>query len=323
MSQKTIKSVLPGDDCTEIITATLPSHIQTTRLGAGLISTSLHTKRRRSEMIPSDIVTKESLSLSSSTTTTTTTTTTTSTTTISQNKEDLKNKEQDVDISRIFATLAGDLTFRPPDRFFILYQPKFYTPLVGDTVIGIVTEEKTSTTSSTSLQGVAAGGEGSGPEIAYKVRLQGSSIGLLPQLAFDGASKRNKPTLAVGAAVFCRVATVSKHLEPELSCCVVSGPRKEWMTGQAIFGELKGGTLLTVEISFARTLLDPECVLLAALGASLPFEMAVGLNGIVWINAKEIRHVIAITAAIMKCQFLSDDEQRRVIKRLKIAGALS
>lgn len=309
-----IKSVLPGDDLSEVITSTLPSNVQTTRLGGGLLSSVSHGKRPRSEMIPSS---SSSSSLKSNT----------SMETIMKEKDSIIDKADATTTitttSRIFATVSGDLTYRAPDRFFVLNRPKFYTPMVGDTVIGIILDEKTSTTSSTSLLGVAAGGEGGGPEIAYKVRLQGSTIGLLPQLAFEGASKRNKPTLAVGSAIFCRVATVSKHLEPELSCCVVSGPRKEWMTGQALFGELRGGTLITVGIAFARSLLDPNCALLEALGAALPFEMAVGLNGVVWVNAKELQHVVAITALLERCEMLSDDEQRKVVKKLKLAGALS
>jgi exosome complex component RRP40 len=295
-----LKSVLPGDNLSEVITSALPSNVQTTRLGGGLISSSVfHGKRRRSETIP--LGTSTSFSASAE-------------------KDPSKNLKTS---SHIIATVSGDLTYRAPDRFFVLNQPKFYTPMVGDTVIGIVLDEKTSTTSSTSLPGVAAGGEGSGPELAYKVRLQGSSIGLLPQLAFEGASKRNKPTLAVGSAIFCRVATVSKYLDPELSCCVISGPRKEWMTGQALFGELKGGTLVSVSISFARTLLDPNCPLLEALGAAVPFEMAVGLNGVVWVNAKELRHVVAITAVLERCESLSEKEQRKIVKQLKGAGAFS
>ncbi len=45
-----------------------------------------------------------------------------------------------------------------------------------------------------------------------------STPGLLPHLAFDGATKRNKPNLSVGALVYCRVAVANKDMDSELSC---------------------------------------------------------------------------------------------------------
>ena len=119
------------------------------------------------------------------------------------------------------------LAHRAPDRFFVLSAQRRYAPAVGDTVVGVVADR--------------AGGA----EASYKVRLHGTGVARLPELAFDGASKRNKPALAVGSVVFARVAAVGAHVDAELSCCVQSGPRRDWMTGQALFGELRGGTHAT------------------------------------------------------------------------------
>lgn len=45
-------------------------------------------------------------------------------------------------------------------------------------------------------------------------------------------------------------------------------------------------------------LLDPSHFLLPILGARFPFETATGLNGRVWINAKEARHIITVSRCI-------------------------
>jgi exosome complex component RRP40 len=45
-------------------------------------------------------------------------------------------------------------------------------------------------------------------------------------------------------------------------------------------------------------LLDPNHFLLPFLGARFPFEAAVGVNGRVWIKAKESKQIIAIARCI-------------------------
>ena len=64
---------------------------------------------------------------------------------------------------------------------------------------------------------------------------------MLPALAFPGATKRNRPNLQVGALVYCRVAGARADTEPELSCVATRGLKRDWMTGQATFGPLRGG----------------------------------------------------------------------------------
>lgn len=46
------------------------------------------------------------------------------------------------------------------------------------------------------------------------------------------------------------------------------------------------------------SLLDPKHFLLPLLGSRFPFETAVGMNGRVWINAKQPGQVIAIVRCI-------------------------
>ena len=175
-------------------------------------------------------------------------------------------------------TLAGVLSHLAPNRYFVLCSARRYSPAVGDTVVGIVRDRAAE---------------------HYRVRVHGTALAQLPLLAFDGATRRNKPSLANGALVFCRVAACSPHMEPELTCCAPAGMgKKDWVTGQGVFGELAGGRLVHVSLGLARRLLDPACALLAAFARRFPFEAAVGVNGLVWVAADAPAHVSALVRGL-------------------------
>lgn len=97
----------------------------------------------------------------------------------------------------VAATRAGILSHKEPARFFLLSNYRRYYPAVGDAVVGVITDRNAE---------------------QYRVRLHGITNAVLPVLAFDGATKRNKPNLAIGALVFARVAAVSKFMDTELTC---------------------------------------------------------------------------------------------------------
>lgn len=52
----------------------------------------------------------------------------------------------------------------------------------------------------------------------YKVNIGSPAPALLNRLAFEGATKRNKPTLKAGDVIYARVITANKHMDTELSC---------------------------------------------------------------------------------------------------------
>lgn len=88
-----------------------------------------------------------------------------------------------------------------------------YVPKIGDQVVGII-EDK--------------GGD------FYKVNILSGSTALLNRLAFEGASKRNKPEYKVGDVVYCKVKLAHKHLDTELTCISSSGVKKGWSSGEAV-----------------------------------------------------------------------------------------
>ena len=184
------------------------------------------------------------------------------------------------------ASRAGVLSFLEPSRFFVASSTQRYIPAVGDAVVGVVR---------------ARGAE------TYSVRVRGAAPATLPLLSFDGATRRNKPSLSPGSCVFARVVAASRHIDPELSCMAPLGtPRKDWATGEALFGELKGGRLVAVPLGLARRLLDPTCALLAALGCALSFQLAVGLNGLVWVSGAADAETQAVCTAIESAAHLDE-----------------
>lgn len=84
-----------------------------------------------------------------------------------------EEEEEDEDIA---ATKAGVLSFKAPSRFHVLSDQKRYVPAVGDTVVGVISARNAE---------------------QYNVKLNATTVAHLPTLAFDGATKRNKPNLAV------------------------------------------------------------------------------------------------------------------------------
>jgi len=114
----------------------------------------------------------------------------------------------------------------------------------------------------------------------------------LDGLAFESATKRNKPNLKVGCLVYARVSLAHKDMEPELECFDAQTRKAEG------FGELKGGFVVKCSLKMCRDLLDPEHFLLPLLGGKFPLEAAVGMNGRVWVNAKEPKLIIAIARCI-------------------------
>lgn len=126
-----------------------------------------------------------------------------------------------------------------------------YVPTKGDAVIGVVT----------SKQGDI-----------FKVDVGGSEQASLSYLAFEGATKRNRPNvqvsrgrtasfplpldqlwssshsylLQVGDLVFAHFIVANKDMEPELACIDGSGRAN----GMGIFGE--GGLMFTVSLGLVR-----------------------------------------------------------------------
>jgi exosome complex component RRP40 len=83
------------------------------------------------------------------------------------------------------------------------------------------------------------------------------------------------------------------------------------------FGPLKGGLSISCSSALARRLLaSPPAPLLEALGKTLKYEIAVGQNGRIWIDAPAAASAVLIANAIERCEFLHEDQTRLLVQKL-------
>ncbi|KAL1922308.1 uncharacterized protein VTP21DRAFT_9847 [Calcarisporiella thermophila] len=196
----------------------------------------------------------------------------------------LQNQEQ------IIAIKAGVLHHREAgNRWWLDNNQKRYVPSVGESVIGVVTARLSD---------------------YYKVDIGSAHQALLPVLAFEGATKRNRPNLKVGSLLYARVSLANKHMEPELECI---NPQTQRADG---YGELKDGFVIHCSLGLCRRLLDPETPILNALAPHFPFEIAVGINGRVWINTASPKHTVLLANAVRNSEYLSRKECQEMVREL-------
>ncbi|KAM9741021.1 exosome complex component RRP40 [Menidia menidia] len=195
--------------------------------------------------------------------------------------------------ARLLVSKSGVLRHKPPHTFWIDSQQRRYVPAKGETVIGIV---------------VAKAGD------VFKVDVGGSELASLSYLAFEGATKRNRPNVQVGDLVFAQFIVANKDMEPELACIDGSGRAN----GLGAFGA--GGLLLRVSLGLARRLLAPRGPLRAELERALPCELAVGLNGRVWVRAGGLQQTMVIAHLLQSCEHMTARQREELFRRA--GGAL-
>lgn len=196
---------------------------------------------------------------------------------------------------KVLCNLGGMLCYRPPETYWIEANRKRYIPRTGDQVVGLIEER---------------GGD------YYRVNIFSGSLALLSRLGFEGATKRNKPELKIGDLIYCRVSLAHKDLDTELTCISNSTSKKDWSSGETVYGPLSEGLLVRVSLNVARKMLHPESTLLKALGRRLVFEVAIGINGAVWLRCDDVVHSILIRNAILNCEALGDNQVDAMVEHL-------
>ncbi|TBU16864.1 RNA-binding protein [Ordospora colligata] len=142
---------------------------------------------------------------------------------------------------------------------FVLSKTNRYQPCIDDIVIGKVTFVNQDT---------------------YKVDLNGISA-VLPALSFCNTTKRNKPEISKGDYVLCKI--VKTGVEPLLTC-VGDG-----------FGKLSDIVVPLEPWRIRQLYMDDT---LSRIGKKFKFRIALGLNGMLWIDCerptdtREIIHLI-------------------------------
>ncbi|KAL2349188.1 hypothetical protein Fmac_003188 [Flemingia macrophylla] len=194
---------------------------------------------------------------------------------------------QDGDV--ISVTKSGTLRFSNPNKYWVQISQKRYVPQQKDSVLGIVVDSRSDN---------------------FLVDIKGPALAFLPVLAFEGGTRRNIPKFEIGTLLYVRVVKANPGMNPELSCTDASGKAAE-------FGALKDGYMFECTTGLSRMLLSsPTCPVLDALGKKLSFEIAVGLNGRVWVNAASPHTTIIVANAVMNSETLSGAQQRIMVEKL-------
>ena len=198
----------------------------------------------------------------------------------------------------LVSTRAGVLGWdTESSRLWVEAEQRRYVPVLGDHVIGVVAEKHAD---------------------EYRVDLGAAAPATLPVLSFDGATKRNRPHLAVGALVYARVVVANKDMDPEISCAAPPGvSSRDWVTRESLFGELLGGYSFDCPSGLCRAMAaDAPCPLLEALGAVAAFEVAVGVNGRVWVDAAQASMLILSQQAMLLCHTHPPESHQRLVQTL-------
>lgn len=115
---------------------------------------------------------------------------------------------------------------------------------------------------------------------------------LLGQLSFEGATKKTRPQLNPGNLVYARVNKSDKWSDVEIECVSPATGKSDGL------GPLKGGMLFHVSAGLARRLImgggKGGLVLLEEIGEKIRFEVAIGRNGAIWVDASSVGEVVNI-----------------------------
>lgn len=183
---------------------------------------------------------------------------------------------------KVLACKAGILKQMSTNTFWVDATQRRYIPVKGESVIGIVTQK--------------AGD-------IFRVDIGASESAVISYLAFEGATKKNRPDVHVGDLLFGRLLVASKDFESELICVDSAGKKQK-------LGVLSGGFAFNCSINLARRLRHADCPLIASIQKHIqvPVEIVAGMNGRVWVNAQRERDIIAVGNAVLAAEYKTDSE---------------
>ncbi|XP_065603076.1 exosome complex component RRP40 [Cyrtonyx montezumae] len=185
------------------------------------------------------------------------------------------------------AIKCGLLRYREAgSAYWVDSQQKRYVPVKGDRVIGIVT-----------------GKVGD----VFRLDIGGSEEASLSYLAFEGATKRNRPNVQVGDLIYGQLLVANKDMEPEMVCVDSSGRA----SGMGIIGP--DGFLFKVSLHLIRKLLAPKSEIIQELSQLYPFELVLGMNGRIWVKAKTVQQILIIVNFLEACEYMTAEQRKQAL----------
>ncbi|EHK97532.1 putative Exosome complex component RRP40 [Glarea lozoyensis 74030] len=192
--------------------------------------------------------------------------------------------------STITTIVAGQLyTDKRKNAVWVESNGGRYTPTIGDLVIATIQK--------------------SSADVYYASISDYTPNATLPQLSFEGATKKTRPQLAFGALVYARVTLANKHMDPELECVSSSTGKSEGL----------GPLTMSRRLMLPKPADQGALVLLEELGSQgISFETAVGRNGRVWVKSNSVKATLAIGRAVQETdeKVLSVEGQRKLAKKV-------
>ncbi|XP_074598319.1 exosome complex component Rrp40 [Brevipalpus obovatus] len=159
--------------------------------------------------------------------------------------------------------------------YWIDSHQKRYVAVRGERVIGIVV------------------GKGS---LTVNVDIGTNETASLSLLAFESATKRNRPNVQLGDIIFARILSASKDVRTELTC-VTSRLKKDGL------GVLPpNGFMINVPLRVCRRLLSTDNKIIETLGSKFKFEITIGLNGRLWVRSSSVSKTIYIINVLMSIE---------------------
>lgn len=200
----------------------------------------------------------------------------------------------------LLSTFAGTLKQNPRKKTAYIVAPNArYIPRAGDLVIAQV--------------------QRSSMDFFHLSLCPHTAQAILPQLAFEGASKKTRPQLKANDLVYARVLYAYTNMEVELTCVNPSTGKSD----PEGLGPINGGMVFDLSVGLSAHLLESKHVTaLEELGEKIAggFEIAVGRNGKVWVDCPEygLKGICAIGRLIceMDSGNLGESDQQKLVKKL-------
>ncbi|KAF2257614.1 exosome complex exonuclease RRP40 [Lojkania enalia] len=196
----------------------------------------------------------------------------------------------------IVTTVAGALaTDTKKNAVWVEYNSGRYLPSAGDLVIATVNN--------------------SAAENFNCILTPNTPPATLPHLAFEGATRKTRPQLYPNSLVYARIFNAGKESSPELTCVDPSTGKSDGL------GPLKGGTVFQISLGMARRLLAGRkggVIVLEGLSEKVGFEVAIGRNGMLWVDGGNIKTTLVIGKAVQEVdeQALGEKGQKKVVERV-------
>lgn len=193
--------------------------------------------------------------------------------------------------SGLFITTTSKKNTISSNLYYVDSSSGRYIPQVGDLVIGTI---------------IGQFGD------YYRVSLNEFSKEVILNIyAFPNASKKNRPRLQIRELIYARVSSNEKSVDVELSCI-------DPTTGKdGGFGVLNNGYTFNISCAYARFLLfTPNAPVLKKMVEKLQFEIAIGVNGKIWIKSDNSKSTMLCAYIITESQKWKQNEISENIDKL-------